>query len=58
MHRVAGEEVLTAAGCTGAAANGNEIERRADVAEEAVVALTGEDLRSVVEVVHPAIASE
>src|SRR5207247_4315838 len=49
---VAGEEVLTAAGRPGAAANRNEIERRADVAKEPVVALTCEDLRSVVQVVY------
>ena len=53
VHRVAGEEVLAAAAGTCAAANGNEVERRADVAEEAVVALTREDLRAVVEVVDP-----
>jgi len=52
VHCVPGEKVLTAAGGTGAVANGNEVERRPDVAEEPVVALTGEDLRSVAQVVH------
>ena len=51
MHRVAGEEVLAAAGCTRAAANRDEIERRTDVTEEAVVPLPGEDLRAVVQIV-------
>ena len=51
VHGVAGEEVLAAAGCTGAVANRDEVEDRTDVAEEAVVTLTGEDLRAVVEIV-------
>src|SRR4029079_3804346 len=44
VHRVAGEEVLAAPARTRAASNGNEIERRADVPEETVIALTCEDL--------------
>src|SRR5207249_1487232 len=41
------EEVLAAAGCAGSVPDRDEVERRADVAEERVVALPGEDRRPV-----------
>jgi len=42
VDAVAGEEVLPAAHVAGALANRDEIEDRADVAEERIVTLTGE----------------
>ena len=45
MHAVAGEEVLPAAGVAGALPDRDQVEDRPDVAEERIVALTGERLR-------------
>jgi hypothetical protein len=57
VHAVAGEEVLPAAGCAGALPDRDEIEDRADVAEERILALTGEHLRAAGQVVHARAAS-
>src|SRR5213592_3483306 len=54
MHGVAGEEVLASAGCTGAAADRDQVEDRADVAVEPVVALAREHLRAVAQVMDAA----
>ena len=53
MNRVAGEEVLAAAGGAGALADRDQVEDGADVGEERIVTLAGEDGRAVAERVDP-----